>query len=649
MKSEWPLFRLSFVLIQQPLLLALLVSGLLAPTARATSIKRPIRVETTPAEASVEVQIIPGDGDAQRTKTYTTHSFETEVIKFVTGDTVIVTASCPDYETVTNVLKFDDLHTKDAGPKNPFRLSLVLPQLRQQILVEFVGDSGTKFYLGGTPIPSSVSLTFVRDRSTTPWHSIVVRAERPHYKTVELTYQHDAVEALPLENGRRQLRIGLEEIERPVTLAITANEPGAIVRLDGKQVATTPGEVPITFRRSSADGPWSKHVLEVEKTGYEYRPAGLLLGEPVFQTNLTFELVKSLNQTLSLPDFQPVRFFQVPMYRFGMSQGEIKLVLTNSLSAKDANDALVTELRQFGGNPKGEPLIVGRIGAALTSNAQGKPGLVVLTLPVTNVRQSQGLEIIGSQIYLLNASGSSTPVTDGDPGVYDFDPCISKDGKTVYYSSDRGGQRGIWKKSVSGQGRSPVDPGRGVDVEPSVFTSSDGLSRVVFARYSLRAAVGTPPLVVVQEEDRLSFAETRRGRSPAWSNDGTKIAYVSPDNKICVMDANGENNRVLTSGKTVDDSPLWLPGDKQIVYSSATSPLEARNGTGNFDLWRVDQEGNTQQILSNLSFDGLPTVTSEALVADNKQGTLTYIYFISNRGAQHPDEDAWKIHYFELK
>ena len=45
----------------------------------------------------------------------------------------------------------------------------------------------------------------------------------------------------------------------------------------------------------------------------------------------------------------------------------------------------------------------------------------------------------------------------------------------------------------------------------------------------------------------------------------------------------------------------------------------------------------------------MPTVTSEALVGDNKQGTLTLVYFISNRGAQRADEDSWKVHYFELR
>ncbi len=639
--------RASF-LLRQRFLFALCVCLFLTARAGAVSVKRAIHVETIPPEAAVEIFLVPGDGDAQRGKVYPRRAFETEVIKFVPGDSVVIIGSAPDYESVTNVIKFEDLHTKDASTKNPFRLSLTLAQLRVEIPVELVSHPETKFYVGAATVGPAASLTFVRDRSSSPWHPVAVRAERLHYKTAEFPYDYDTVVASPAPDGRRQLKISLDEIERPTTLSVSGNEPGATVSLDGKAIATTPGDISIPFARSGGQAPWSTHVLRVEKAGYEYRPAGLLLGRPAFETNLTWELVKNLNQNLYLPDFQPVRFFQVPMHRFVISRGEVKLEHTNSISAKDANDAVAAHLNEFGGNPKGEPLIVGRIGAALLPNTQGKPGQVILTLPVINPRPGQDPEMVGTQIYLLNASGSSTPVTDGEPYVFDFDPCITTDGRTVYYSSDRGGQRGIWKKSVSGQSRSPVDPGRGIDVEPSVFTVGDGTSRVAFTRYSLRAAVGTPPLVVVQEEDRLSFAETRRGRSPSWSIDGTKIAYVSPENKICVMDANGENYKVLTVGKTVDDSPLWLNSD-HLIYSSASSVADARGGTGNFDLWRVDLDGNPQLILSNPSFDGMPAITTEAVARDNKQGSLVYIYFISNRGAQRTDADSWKVHYFELR
>lgn len=633
---------------RRPTVTSVILFLLLSMPAMAATVRRAIHIETAPAEATVEILFLPADGDARRRKIIPRNDLETEVLKFYEKDSVLITASAKDYESVTNLVRFEDLHTEDASTKNPFRQKITLPQLRQEIPVELLSEGDTTFSINNVQTRPATSMVFVRDNSRSRWHPVTIKAERLHYKTLEANYEHDAVETLPLRGGRRQLNVLLEEIERPAKLLVTANESGARVFLDGTPATTTPGEVPLMFTRDDGNAPWSTHVLRVEKEEYEYRPAGLLLGLPAFQTNLTFDAVKALNQKIYLPEFQPVRFFQVPMYRFRIAKGETKLEVTNSISAKDGNDAQVAKLLEFGGNPRGEAVIAGRIGAALLSNAQGKPGQVVLTLPVTNPRPGEPSEIVGTQIYLLNASGSSTPVTDGEPGIYDFDPCITKDGKTVYYSSDHGGQRGIWKKSVGGQGRSPIDPGRGVDVEPSVFTSSEGNTRVAFTRYSLRAAVGTPPFIVVQEEDRLSFAETRRGRSPAWSNDGSKIAYVSADNKICVMDANGENSRVLTAGKSVDDSPVWLPGDQQIAYASAISTAEARNGTGNYDLWRVDLDGNTQQIVSNLSFDGMPALTSEALVGEGKQGTLTYIYFISNRGAQRTGADIWKVHYFEL-
>jgi len=615
----------------------------------AVSVKRAIRVETVPAEATAEIRFVPGDGDAKRAKVYALRDLETEVIKFSEKDSALVTVRAPDYESVTNLVRFEDLHTKDASEKNPLRLKFTLQQLRQEVPVELLSEGDVTFSINGTQALHSASMIFLRESSKSPWHPVIIKAERLHYKTLETTFTHDGVEALPAQGGRRQVRISLEEIERPAKLTVTANESGAKVLLDGVPVGNTPIDVSLMFTRPSGDATWSTHVLRVEKEEFEYRPAGLLLGQPAFQTNLTFDLVKSLGQKLFLPEFQPVRFFQVPMYRFAIAKGEAKLEMTNSISAKDGTDALVTKLLEFGGNPRGEAIIVGRISAALLPNAQGKPGQVVLTLPVTIQRPGESSEVVGTRICLLYASGSSAQVTTGQPGIYDFDPCITKDGKTVYYSSDSDGQRGIWKQSVSGQVRSRIDPSRGVDVEPAAFTSSDGATRVAFTRYPSRAAVGTYPVVVVQEEDRLFFAETRQGRSPAWSNDGSKIAYVSTDNKICVMDSNGENGRMLTAGKSVDDSPVWLPGDKQIAFASAINAAEARNATGNFDLWRVDLEGSTQQIVSNLSFDGMPAVTSEALVGEGKQDSLTFIYFVSNRGAQRTGADAWKIHYFELR
>ena len=630
------------------------LSLLLATSAHGIPIKRALRIETTPANTTIEILVVPADNDPKRAMVYHSppgqgNGWNTGPIRLATGDFLLITATAQNFESRTNVIRYEELKNREGSERNPYVVRLELPELRREVAVDLQSGPGTQFYVDGNAQAAATTLAFVRENGDAPWKKISLKADRPLYQSVERSYTYEEVAALPAQSGRRQLQIPLVEIERPAFLKVTANEAGARVLLDGKAVGSTPADVTLSFTRPNAETPWSSHQLRVEKEEYEYRPLGELLGQPAFVTNLTFEAVRDLSQKLNLPDFQPVRFFQVPMYRFAVARGEAKLLVTNSISAKDPNDTMVGKLLDFGGNPRGEPLIVGRLGATLSGNTPGKPGEVVLALPVMNPRQNGPAELVGSQVYLLNASGSLTPVTEGEPGIYDFDPCITKDRKTVYYSSDRGGQRGIWKKGVSAQGVSPIDPGRGVDVEPSVFTTSEGVTRVAFSRYLPRAAVGSSSLIVVQEEDRLSFAETRRGRCPAWSNDGTKIAYISPDNKVCVMDSTGENERVLTRGKSVDDAPAWLPGDRQLIYASAVSSEEARLGTGNYDLWRVDLDGNTEQVVANPSYDGMPAVTSEALVGEGKQGTLTFVYFLSNRGAQRTGADPWKIHYFELK
>ena len=115
------------------------------------------------------------------------------------------------------------------------------------------------------------------------------------------------------------------------------------------------------------------------------------------------------------------------------------------------------------------------------------------------------------------------------------------------------------------------------------------------------------------------------------------------------MNANGENAQQITAGNTVDDAPVWLPGDREIVYASAASPEEARDGTGNFDIWKVNDQGNNpQQLIDNPSFDGVPAVSYEAVTQGGKTAASTYIYFLSNRGAQRTNDEAWHILFFKL-
>jgi Tol biopolymer transport system component len=84
-------------------------------------------------------------------------------------------------------------------------------------------------------------------------------------------------------------------------------------------------------------------------------------------------------------------------------------------------------------------------------------------------------------------------------------------------------------------------------------------------------------------------------RAPAWSPDGKKIAYCRHvDNQlpvIYVMDADGGNPRRLTEEDSYD--PAWSPDGKRIAFTSY------RSGTG-FRLYVMDADGkNVSELTTN--------------------------------------------------
>jgi Tol biopolymer transport system component len=82
------------------------------------------------------------------------------------------------------------------------------------------------------------------------------------------------------------------------------------------------------------------------------------------------------------------------------------------------------------------------------------------------------------------------------------------------------------------------------------------------------------------------------GRAPAWSRNGTRIAFARTDgvegSNVCplfVMNSDGSN--VLRVGKAITDCSgvSWGPGDRQIVFGGG---VEAH---GSMDLWLVNANG----------------------------------------------------------
>lgn len=89
---------------------------------------------------------------------------------------------------------------------------------------------------------------------------------------------------------------------------------------------------------------------------------------------------------------------------------------------------------------------------------------------------------------------------------------------------------------------------------------------------------------------------------PIWSPDGQQIAYQSNRSgsfSIWLMDANGENQREITSGDSDDRHPAWSPDGQKLAFDSDAS--------GRREIWVVDQDGqNLRQVTSMGAISNFP-------------------------------------------
>lgn len=94
---------------------------------------------------------------------------------------------------------------------------------------------------------------------------------------------------------------------------------------------------------------------------------------------------------------------------------------------------------------------------------------------------------------------------------------------------------------------------------------------------------------------RLTF-NPADDRYPAWSPDGSKIAFTSNrdgNQEIYVMDIDGKNKRNLTNTPSEDEHPTWAPDAAMIAFQSD------RGGTT--EIWRMNGvDGTDQKQLSGL-------------------------------------------------
>jgi Tol biopolymer transport system component len=160
-----------------------------------------------------------------------------------------------------------------------------------------------------------------------------------------------------------------------------------------------------------------------------------------------------------------------------------------------------------------------------------------------------------SDIYVMKADGSGRTNLSNYPASADFDPVFSPDGTRIAFVSMRD------------------------DADPFSFFGGE--------IYVMKA----------DGSGQTNITNNAAGdRSPDWSPDGNKIAFMSNrdggDYEIYVMNADGSNQTRLTFRPGNDQYPDWSPDGKRIVFHNCRVDAPC-------DIYVMDADGSNQSRLTD--------------------------------------------------
>jgi TolB protein len=163
----------------------------------------------------------------------------------------------------------------------------------------------------------------------------------------------------------------------------------------------------------------------------------------------------------------------------------------------------------------------------------------------------------------------------------------------IYFVSTRSGSKEIWVMDYDGQNQHPITHLGTTSISPRVSPDN---SRIAFS--SLGPEGWAIRMYSLDLNRIVAFPAGVGGGSnfsPAWSADGTKIAFSSArtgDSEIWIADANGGSLHRVTSLRGPDVAPTWNPRtNSQLAWVSGR--------TGEPQIYTMEQDGSSVQRITD--------------------------------------------------
>ncbi|TME07386.1 MAG: hypothetical protein E6I71_01005 [Chloroflexi bacterium] len=229
---------------------------------------------------------------------------------------------------------------------------------------------------------------------------------------------------------------------------------------------------------------------------------------------------------------------------------------------------------------------------------------------------SPNVSIAAEDIYVMNVDGSRVAELIRPTGTFfgRADPAWSRDGTRIAAAEKVGRcdnprtcrfifYHRIAVMNADGSGSVVVTAGYGrgeIDSDREPAWSPDG-TRIAFRRSGEIFVMSADGAGVTNLTNNNSAYDA----SPAWSPDGTKIAFRSNRTGVFdlyVMNADGTGVTALTADSATEGRPAWSPDGTKIAFAS--------DRDGNYEIYAMNADGSgVVRLTNNPAFDGMPAWT----------------------------------------